>query len=152
VFDFLIDKNDVEKVKLYHWGITACKSNNGDYTEYLAHHGNTLLHRYIMDCPKGMQVDHKDGNSLDTRKINLRICTQKENGKNRKKNKNNNSGVKGVFWNTHAPTPKWQAFIMVNYHHKSLGYYTDFKDAVRARKAAEIEYFGEYNRKIDDIL
>lgn len=151
-FDFILDNEDADRVKQYHWGINACKSNKGDYVEYLAHHDKIMLHRFIMNAPKGMIVDHRDGNSLDTRKQNLRVCTQEGNGKNRKKNKNNKSGVKGVIWNTFAPTPKWQAYIMVNYHHKSLGYYTDFKEAVMARKLAEIKYFGEYNRKIDDII
>lgn len=96
-----------------------------------------------------MIADHIDGDFLNTRQSNLRVCTQEQNGKNRKKNKNNKSGVKGVFWNTYAPTPKWQAYIMVDYHHKSLGYYEKFEDAVEARKQAEIKYFGEYNRKLD---
>lgn len=45
------------------------------------------LHRVIMDCPDGKVVDHLNGNKLDCRKKNLRICTQKENSNNRHQTK-----------------------------------------------------------------
>jgi len=45
----------------------------------------TYLHREIMNCPKGMVVDHIYGNTFDMRKVNLRITTQKENIRTRNK-------------------------------------------------------------------
>lgn len=43
---------------------------------------NLLLHRAIMDPPTGMVVDHINGDTLDNRRANLRICTQGQNLRN----------------------------------------------------------------------
>ena len=56
-------------------------------TPYVETHKNKKrihLHRFIMNCPDNMIVDHINGNNLDNRKNNLRICTQKINNCNRK--------------------------------------------------------------------
>lgn len=59
----------------------------------------------------------------------------------------NKSGYKGVAWsNKHG---KWIARIMINYKNKTLGYFNNIEDAIKARKLAEEKYFGEYSRKID---
>ena len=56
------------------------------------------IHRVIINAPKGMQVDHINGNPLDNRRENLRICTNQQNGMNRGKPKDNTSGYKGVTY------------------------------------------------------
>ena len=48
--------------------------------------------------PEEKRVDHIDTNSLNNKISNLRLATQKQNGDNRKKSKNNTSGVTGVSW------------------------------------------------------
>lgn len=88
-------------------------------------------------------IDHQNRNGLDNRKENLRPCNDSTNKMNSKVYSTNKSGHKGVFWsNKHS---KWVAFIMVNWKHKTLGYFKDFDDAVRCREEAEYKYFGEYN-------
>lgn len=56
------------------------------------------LHRWILNCAKGLQVDHINHNTLDNRKCNLKICTQLENANNKGFYKNNKSGIKGVYY------------------------------------------------------
>lgn len=148
IFDFIIDNEDVQRVNEYHWGIFAAKSQVCDYVAYYAFNSNNeiFLHRLIMECPSNNVVDHIDGNTLNTRKNNLRICTRKDNAKNRKVSKNNTSGCAGVLWNTKIPTPKWMSYICINNKAKTLGYFDNFEDAVKVRKEAELKYYGEYLR------
>ncbi len=51
---------------------------------------------------------------------------------------NNTSGITGVYW--HKGANKWMAFIKINYKQIYLGTFTEFDEAVCARKLAEKEY------------
>tara|TARA_R110000824_G_scaffold396554_1_gene598108 strand:- start:1212 stop:1535 length:324 start_codon:yes stop_codon:yes gene_type:complete len=99
------------------------------------------MQRFIMDAPKGMQVDHINRNPLDNRKSNLRICTNAENSYNTGPQKNNTSGYKGVSWRKDAK--KWTAYI--GHAPKShLGYFDTPEEAAKARDAKAKELHGEY--------
>ena len=54
---------------------------------YFSNSKREMLHRLIVNCPKGKVVDHINGNTLDNRKENLRICSKLENQYNQKKHK-----------------------------------------------------------------
>ena len=92
-----IDLEDVEKCKKYTWSLVYAKDrfyiSNGSKKQKI------YLHRYIMDCPSNMFVDHKNNDGLDNRKVNMQIVTRKENNENRKLAKNNKTGITGVHWN-----------------------------------------------------
>lgn len=80
----LIDLDDVEKVKNIKWRLRVGKGNCTSYVYGFTPEQNVLkLHRLITDCPVELEVDHKNRNGLDNRKCNLKICTHKENCKNR---------------------------------------------------------------------
>ena len=89
-------------------------------------------------------VDHINGDTLDNRKCNLRICTQADNMKNQKKHIRNTSGYKGVSWNKKSKA--WEVSITQNGKRHYLGMYKDKEEAIKVRKEAEEKYFGEYNR------
>lgn len=86
--------------------------------------------------PEGL--DHQDGNGLNNRIGNLREATGRDNGQNRSRSTNNTSGTTGVLWLKNCK--KWRAGIKVDNKYRSLGSFLNFEDAVRARKAAEVEY------------
>jgi hypothetical protein len=113
---------------------------------YATNHKVGMLHRYIMNAPKGLQVDHKDGNTKDNRKSNIRICKQEDNNKNQKKYKNNTSGCQGVVWWYYNDINKWRVFINLNKKRIYLGFYDKLEEAIEARRKGEIKYFGEYSR------
>lgn len=86
------------------------------------------LHRWIMNCPKHLQVDHINHNTLDNRKINLRKVTCRENNCNKR---NNKSGFAGVRW--HPQGNKWNARITIKGKEKSLGMFKTKEEAINAR-------------------
>lgn len=77
----IIDKDDLERVKKYKWHKSKC----GYIETTLKGHKNMFLHRYITNCPEDKVVDHINHDKTDNRKSNLKICTQKENMQNLKK-------------------------------------------------------------------
>jgi hypothetical protein len=135
----LIDLEDVERCKKYKW----CLKGNG-----YVHNGKIHLHRFIMDCQDDMFVDHINRNKLDNRKCNLRICTRRQNNFNRGIRNDNTSGIIGVSFDKRRN--KWRSRIQVDKKEKHLGYFNTVKEAIRARKQAELEYFGEYRNKKDE--
>lgn len=135
-----IDIDDIEKIKKYKW----CLSSYG-YPISCINGRNISLHRFLLNPNDDRVVDHINGDTLDNRRSNLRICTQQENSMNKKMNSNNTSGVKGVYWCKNAN--KWRAKIQVDGKEKHLGLFSNLEDAKKARELAEEKYYGEYNRK-----
>lgn len=135
----LIDLEDVDKVKDYKWGLTKGYVLNKSIKE---------LHRFIMDCPDDMIVDHINHNRLDNRKSNLRLCNKSQNAMNTKKRKNNTSGTTGVYWD--KKYNNWYSQIFINDKCMHLGHFNTKEEAIEARKQAEIDLFGEYRNKEDE--
>ncbi len=102
-----------------------------------------LMHRVIMKAPKSLQVDHINGNTLDNRRINLRLCTKSQNMRNQRISKNNTSGYKGVSWNKRAK--KWVSYIRFNSKQYFLGNFKNIKKAARAYNVASKKYHKEFS-------
>jgi hypothetical protein len=100
--------------------------------------------RAILRAGKGQVVDHINGDTLDNRRQNLRLCTNRENVINSKIRSDNTSGYRGVHWCTQKA--KWKAQINVHGKLIHLGFYTDKESAAMMYNAAAIEHFGEYAR------
>lgn len=82
-----------------------------------------LMHRVLADAflgaKPGQVVDHINGNKLDNRLSNLRVCLQRENARNVPMKRNNTSGFVGVSWD--RTRGKWLAHIKVNRKFVNLG-------------------------------
>lgn len=101
------------------------------------------MHRLILKAPSGFFVDHINGDGLDNRRSNLRLCTIKENNRNRvRMQSTNTSGLRGVFWERGCQ--KWRAQITVDDKNKHLGVFTDKYDAAIAYRNAAQQYYGEF--------
>jgi len=104
------------------------------------------VHRLIMSVTDSkVLIDHRDGDVANNLRSNLRKCSKSQNCMNARVAKNNTSGVTGVGW--HKLKSKWVASICVNWKSIRLGDFAHKADAIAARKAAEIKYFGEYRYK-----
>ena len=84
------------------------------------------------------QIDHINRDKLDNRINNLRDVNQSVNMRNAQMNKNNTSGVLGVYWV--KKRLKWISRINFNGRTHHLGEFNSFPDAVCTRKAAEKEH------------
>lgn len=134
----IADTSDYDLISKYSW----CISKTG-YAVANINNKVTKLHRYVLGIndPKKI-IDHKNGNTLDNRKVNLRVCTNAENARNCKVSKNNTSGVSGVQFI--KKSGRYRARITVNRKEIRLGHYKTFDEAVKARLEAEKKYFGEF--------
>lgn len=102
----------------------------------------SLMHREILKTPKGFHTDHINGDGLDNRRNNLRICTGAQNLMNRGKTKANKSGFKGVCWN--KANKKWHAQIEVDGKNKHLGFFDVKEQAALAYNEAALKYYDEF--------
>lgn len=100
------------------------------------------MHRVIINTPPGMETDHINGNGLDNRKSNLRICTHSENMMNQCVQKRSATGFKGVWFSKQHK--KWRACIRNNKVHIHLGLFSTPEDAARAYDDAAKQVFGEF--------
>ena len=101
------------------------------------------VHRLVWEeangpIPKGMTIDHINGDRFDNDLSNLRVVSQQENTKNAATPKSNTSGVTGVSWCNRRS--KWRAYVRVSYEQITLGTYVDWFDAVCARMSANNLY------------
>lgn len=88
------DKVDEWKWK-FHFAGYACRSINLPRVNGKKKYKNVYMHRFIIDAPSHLQVDHINGNRLDNRRVNLRLCTVSENLRNQRKTRGASS-YKGV--------------------------------------------------------
>lgn len=120
----MIDIEDVDRCKgVGIWSITKagyvvnCKS--GIY-----------LHRFIMNCPNDMEVDHKNHNLLDNRKSELRIATSSQQKMNTHIRKDNTSGYRGIYYD--KGKNKW-AVSLQNEGKRIMKRFENIEDAVLFR-------------------
>lgn len=145
---FYFDLEDYDRLKEIYW----YKGKNGYFvgvdTRTRAKNRKkkiTLMHRYIMNAPEDMIVDHIGGiNTIhDNRKINLRVVTKRQNQINHKLYGHNTSGITGVYWI--QKIRKWEAVIVVEGKKVRLGQYKNKEDAIKARKVGEEKYYKDYS-------
>ena len=101
------------------------------------------MHRLLINPPAGLVVDHINGNRLDNRRENLRLCTQSQNLGNSGINSTNKSGIKGVCYC--SQTGKWKAYLSLDGKQHWLGRFGNIEDAARARAIAASEKYGEFD-------
>jgi hypothetical protein len=136
----IVDDEDFETLRWFRWCYMsrgyAVRSSYGERREML------YLHRVIMQAPPGLLVDHINGDKLDNRRENLRLCSARENLRNRRPDAGSTSPYKGVSWNTQKQ--RWIAVIHVDRRAIQIGVFTDEIEAAYAYDRAAEKYFGEF--------
>ncbi len=142
----VIDAEDFDLVSQYKW----CAHRDGN-THYAVsrrringRQKTVKLHRIILSAPAGMHVDHIDGNGLDNTRANLRLCTNVENGRNRRKQAGTSSEFKGVSKLSKGRPPKpWLASIKFDKKIHTRCFPTEIEAALWYDEMA-MEHFGEF--------
>ena len=143
---FYFDKEDYELIRDYVWYINshgyviANIPNNGGIKKI-------YMHRLVMDVLNDPEkiIDHIYHDKTDNRKINLRVVNNQLNSFNHITSKKNTSKTTGVYW--HKKRKKWEALIGYKRKNIYLGSFKNKDDAIKARKRAEKELYGEYALK-----
>lgn len=132
----IVDDEDFEVLSKYSWHLTrAGYARNGS---------GIGMHKIILNPAKGLVSDHINGDRLDNRRANLRICTPKQNRQNKGMYKNNKSGYRGVCWDKYANL--WRVDFSLNGKHITVGYFKNPEDGHKAYKKRSIKEYGEFRR------
>ena len=133
-------------VRTLRMGVTSKKSGKWLYAFHrIIGYGTRIpLHRVLIGAFPGEVVDHINGDTLDNRLRNLRVCTNAENVRNSRKRAGSGSQFKGVT--RIKGTDRWRAQIMVNGQKRNLGSFRDEESAARCYDAKARELHGEYAR------
>lgn len=102
------------------------------------------MHRVVNQTPDDKMTDHKDSDGLNNQKSNLRSCDRSENNRNRRVNKSNSSGLKGVTW--YKRSGKWLAQFASHGQRFYLGYFPTAELAHEAYCKYAVTYHGEFHR------
>lgn len=129
----IIDEEDFESIDKINSKIYVVKECNTYYACFKEYLGNRktktiYLHRFLVGFPSGKVVDHADGNGLNNRRSNIRVCTRSENQQN-KFNKIQEF-PRGVHF--HKIAKKYQARVKMNNKHYHLGLFEEIEDASAA--------------------
>lgn len=148
----LVDDEDFDSLSQYKW-----YANKGKKTGYYARRIDTSkckrtlvsMHRLVMNVQTSdYVVDHKNHNTLDNQKSNLRICTSSQNMCNRTSAKGSSSKYLGVSKTTTVRGDKtyyyWKAEIRTKRKYLYLGLFKNETDAAKAYNDAAKKHYGEY--------
>jgi hypothetical protein len=139
----LIDDEDYERVSMHKWcafetGVKikrvygVRKTPGSRRTNRL----NIFLHRFVMDAPSGIHVDHEDRNGLNCQKYNLRIATPAQNGANSQKI----IGVSGYRGVEPYPNGRWRCRAQ----ERHIGVFDTPEAAAQRYDEVAIEIWGEF--------
>lgn len=142
----LVEKRDLRKLSAHRWYLL--KAKHLSYACASIQGKTVLMHRFIMDAPASLEVDHWSGNGLDNVRKNIRLCNRPQNTWNRGATRSKrSSSYKGVFRRQKLECEKpWIARLCVNGNRIHLGYYSTAEAAALVVNKAIRKYHGKFAR------
>jgi len=136
----IVDAEDYDRLSRHKW--YAARHNGHFYAQRQQGGKTIMMHREILNIPQGLLCDHKNHDTLNNRKSNLRTCTPAQNQYNQLPRTGGTSCYKGVHW--HRDHRRWEAQITYRGLQIHIGYYAYEQDAAIAYDDMAIELFGEF--------
>lgn len=134
----IIDDCDFESVSEFSWCASGISVRPYAYNDFAG-----FMHRFIMNAPLKLDVDHIDHNTLNNTRKNLRLCTRSQNLANRRGlQSNNTSNYTGVCWD--KKKLKYITYINCKNKRIYLGLFDDPEEAAKERDKKALELFGEF--------
>lgn len=128
--------------------VAGCRSYDGRYNlvgidgkAYFTH--RVLYAMYHKADPGELQIDHRDGDTLDSRVGNLRLATPAQNRQNGKVQR---LGLKGAYRSSTGTGKQWVSAIMSGGSRHFLGYFDTEQEAHMAYVRASAVHHGEFGR------
>lgn len=134
---FTLVDDDMSWLNDYKW-----KLHSMGYAVTYVGSEDITMHRLIMQPKKGLTVDHINGDKLDNRKENLRICTLAQNKLNTPRRSHNKAAYKGIEYMPRLN--KYRARIRLDGKRYSLGCFVTPEEAAIAYNTKAKELFGEF--------
>jgi len=148
----IFDADDVDKILEYKWMPHYNVHTKTYYAHASTHFGGkkatAAMQRIVLNLDFGDPriADHINHNTLDNRKMNLRITDKCGNGRNQRRRSDNTSGYKGVSFD--ITKNKWIATVAIwNGGRQKYLYKKGFdseEDAAKAYNDAALKHFGEF--------
>lgn len=140
-YPIVIDEEDLARVNQYKWTLKYLIKTGAYFRRYLGHGKYDTLHRFLIGAKSGEFVDHVNGNTLDNRKANLRLCTISQNGMNSSQ-RPGKSGITGVG----IHQGKYVVKFKIHGKEKYFGRYRYKESAIAAVEFYTWKYHGAFSR------
>ena len=138
---YKIDLEDECFIDNHDWCIT--KTYKKSNSTCVCHMGKRL-HRFIIKAQRGQIVDHINGDTLDNRKLNLRIVNNSQNCMNRKTSSIKRTSIyKGIY--PRKNSKRWIVIIQANGKRMNFSAKTEKEAALKYNELA-LKYHGEFAR------
>jgi hypothetical protein len=142
IYKVLVDADDYERLSRFRWFMTKNKRGYMYAVRSLDRRRQISMHREIMNPPKDRMVDHANGNTLDNRKSNLRVCSRAQNAINSIKARSAEQRFKGVTFN--KADQCFHAAITQDRQVKYIGSYRTAMEAALAYDKFAMHIHGEF--------
>jgi len=146
----IVDDEDFVFLTQWQWGYAIDNKSGTEYESVKAtiNGKRRPMSRIIMNPSEELVVDHINGDRLDNRRANLRVCTQSQNAVNSKRSRRKYPGYRGVYLRRDRINPKypWEAKLTVNRQHLSFGRFPTKEDAAFVYDQVAIQIHGEFSR------